>query len=160
MFNTDLIERDMQIPKCMASRIIGLKGSNIRAIKSRTGVRRISTHDEKLNTTVRVMGSVQSVDAAMDMIKSIMGGNVQVIGLCVEHVEIDSFKVQELIGPRGRTIKGMQGRCGACIEVQSKALGAPSIAVVTGSIFNIALVKEALKPYMVEGGQAEAVTRR
>ena len=78
---SDIIEKDLKVPRCMASRIIGLKGSHIRYIKSKTGVRKISTLDVGLNTTVRLMGSFQSVKDAMDIIRRVVAGDFQAIGV-------------------------------------------------------------------------------
>lgn len=127
----DTVSASVSIPSKSKSLLIGEKGSNLRALQDAFKVRiNLSQKDEESVTAhVTILGDMNSVKLAKTEIKTLVteGFSASTHPTWIKTlVEFPEEKFGILIGPKGHTIKSIQGNNKPCkINLPDKGSGAP-----------------------------------
>ena len=110
--------------------IIGPKGDRVSKIRELTGVTRI---DLGFDQKFLVRGTDEQRTEAKKLMKEVAEGRLDSIGEKKAVIQFESSKARDVIGPRGQTVKRIQGVTGAYIEVKDTLLKGRASASITGS---------------------------
>ena len=114
----------------MCKAIIGPRGDRVSKIRELTGVTRIVLgFDRKF----LVRGTDEQRTKAKKLMKDVAKGRVDSIGERKAVIQFEAHKARDVIGPKGQTVKRIQGVTGAYIEVKDTMLKGAASASITGS---------------------------
>ena len=110
--------------------IMGPRGDKVSKIRELTGVTRI---DLGFHQKVLVRGTDEQRGKAKKLMKEVAEGLLDSIGKKKAVIQFEASKARDVIGPRGQTVKRIQGVTGAYIEVKDTMLKGRASASITGS---------------------------
>ncbi|KAK1436659.1 hypothetical protein QVD17_02441 [Tagetes erecta] len=172
-FDDQPTSRRMEIPSNKVGVLIGKSGDTIRTLQYSSGARIQITRDSEADPNaatrpVQLIGSIESINKAERLIKEVIaeadaGGSPSLIarGFSVHssgigeqlHLQVPNEKVGVIIGKGGETIKNLQTRSGARIQLIPQHLpegdqSKERTVRVTGDRRQIEMAKEMIKEVM------------
>ena len=106
------------MPSNQVKDVIGVKGMNVRAIKTKSGTLKIGIQEDGPIAKVTLTGTDRANRVAQNMVLSIAAGDQTCIGNVTESLEIDQKHTPKLIGSKGTTITELKNATGAYIQVR------------------------------------------
>ena len=86
--------------------VIGARGDRIHKIREVTGVRRVDLNED--GKTFVVIGTVQQVEAARNLMTDIVSGRLEGVGETCVVTQFLTSRSRDIIGPHGRMVKRIQ----------------------------------------------------
>ena len=109
--------------------IIGPRGDRVSKIRELTGVTKI---DLGFDQKFLVRGTDEQRTEAKKLLKEVAEGRFESIGEGKAVIQFEASKARDVIGPRGQTVKRIQGVTGAYIEVKDTMYKGLAEASITG----------------------------
>jgi far upstream element-binding protein len=113
------ISKSVECPTSLIGKVIGKGGDTIRNLQARTGCK-IDINQNIVPACITVVGSSLAVPVAVKLLHQVMETNAEggeVVYDRTEVVECDPTAVGRVIGRKGETIRAMQARSGARIQI-------------------------------------------
>lgn len=150
-----IVTQNFEVPSAKVKDILGVKGMNIRAVKQRSGIQKITILDRSEPATVSVTGTESQIQTCKYLVLQIASGDQTCVGNATEAITIDAHLVPRIIGPRGQTITAMKDQSGAYIEVR-KNPGQQQQVICTGPPDAVQAAKVLVLQFLAEQGMAGA----
>jgi len=150
---------DFEIPPAKVKDVLGVKGRNIKAIKSQSGIHKIAIMDRSDPAIVTVTGSAEAIEKAKSMVLAICSGDQTVIGNVVDTMEIDQKMVSKFIGPKGQVITQLKEMSGAYLEVRETGAGHTPKIIMTGPPDCVVRARELCLQFLATQGAASSDDR-
>mmetsp|Transcript_16864 Transcript_16864/g.37843 ORF Transcript_16864/g.37843 Transcript_16864/m.37843 type:complete len:459 (-) Transcript_16864:118-1494(-) len=147
-----------EIPAKRVKDILGVKGTNIKALKMLSRISKIDLQDRSDPATVTVHGSQEACEKAKHMVLSIAAGDQSVIGNIVETIDVDQRLVSKLIGAKGAAINQIKDASGCYLEVRETGNGTPPRVIMTGPRDAVERAKDLVMRFLIE--QTAAVNQQ
>jgi far upstream element-binding protein len=152
--------------KNLVGKVIGRGGDTIKDLQARSGCR-FNINQDVSPPCITVSGSAMAVPMAVKMLKRVMeadpkGGNAGVYAK-TEVVECDPGVVGRVIGRKGETIRALQARSGARIQIcqdQSALAGEKRKMTVQGTNEQVQLGLRLLNDVMTSDTDAQSAMER
>mmetsp|Transcript_62335 Transcript_62335/g.115704 ORF Transcript_62335/g.115704 Transcript_62335/m.115704 type:complete len:501 (+) Transcript_62335:117-1619(+) len=143
-----------EIPAKRVKDILGVKGTNIKALKQLSRITKIDLQDRSDPATVTVHGTQDACEKAKHMVLSIAAGDQSVIGNIVETIDVDQRLVSKLIGAKGAAINQIKDASGCYLEVRETGNGQPPRVIMTGPRDAVERAKDLVMRFLIEQTQA------
>jgi rRNA processing protein Krr1/Pno1 len=141
----DTFEETIRVPEKKQGFVIGPKGDNIKAIQNATGCKLKFPERGSGNDQIQILGDKDACKVAKEAIRNLIeNGYSSLTHPDQMHEEIDfpSDMLRKLIGPRGQTIKSIQGNTGT--KINTPDAGSNSPVSIVGTPEGIAAAKRAI----------------
>jgi len=160
----DVTTANFQIAASKVTDVLGVRGTNIRAVKQLSGIQKVTIVDrsEELvasgSAVVSVTGTAQQIDRARALILSICAGDQLCVGNATETLNIDDILVPRIIGPKGQTITQMKDQSGAYISVRKGPDGVQQQVVMTGPPEAVVVARQLVVNFLMEQAAGTAAS--
>eukprot|EP01034_Spumella_vulgaris_P030353 gene30353-37555_t len=159
----------IEVSQDKVGQIIGSKGAIIQEIQMRSGAKAFINQDfpDGANRQVNLTGTPQQVKTASDLINLIIEQGPQAIhtnsiggGTSITSImDCSQDDVGKVIGTKGATIKELQSKSGARIQIdQDFPSDAPRKINITGSAAAVAIAAQLITTVMTQGAAAAGLT--
>lgn len=116
----DACEGNVHVPSKALGIVIGPQGAHIKAIQQKTGVKVITPDRSSNSERVTLLGTKEGIKRAKAAIKQLVTDGFSPLtheGYIVEELAVPRHRFPVIIGPRGQTIKSIQGDTKASIKI-------------------------------------------
>lgn len=141
----------VDVPENKRGIVIGPKGSNLKALQERLGVK-INFPEKGSEDGVTIVGEAEAIKKAAAAIKMLVEEGYSDItheNYIKANVEVVRDLLKNLIGPGGATIKGIQKSCNVNINIPSEKSGETVVLTVLGEAEGVAEARVQILALMV-----------
>lgn len=154
----EVITASFQIPAAKVCDVLGVRGMNIRSVKQKSGILKITILDRAEPATVSVTGTPSQIEKARQLVLQITRGDQSCVGNATEVVVLEDHLVPRIIGPRGETMKRMKEQTGAYIAVRRG--GRRQQVEITGPPQSVIAAKRLVEAFVRQEIELEREERR